>query len=231
MQGGEGVIRRVLPSGSSSADAAAAQRAAASRMAMPRQTAAQASSAPVPVSRAASSSVLYAAMSSSIRPSLVATAAAAPASSIAALRLVAGRLGAVGTRPPAGQLPGVALRAGGTDSRIKTASASEASAAGVPKNASLREGAAGSEAPSFLSSTVVNGTGIAGQGICPNGFVKKERLRFTLSDLAVSTTVGTGTFGRVCVAQHIDSSRWYALKILKKSEVRAYECVTNVRNA
>jgi hypothetical protein len=35
--------------------------------------------------------------------------------------------------------------------------------------------------------------------------VRRERLRFALKDLTVSTTVGTGTFGRVCVAQHLPS--------------------------
>lgn len=59
-----------------------------------------------------------------------------------------------------------------------------------------------------------------GQGLCPHGFVRNERFPFVLADFIISTTVGTGTFGRVCVAQHIESGKWYALKILKKSEVR-----------
>ena len=39
-------------------------------------------------------------------------------------------------------------------------------------------------------------------------------------DLTMHATVGTGTFGRVRVVQHRPSSAYYALKIMKKSEVR-----------
>ena len=49
-------------------------------------------------------------------------------------------------------------------------------------------------------------------------------LLFSLQELAMYATVGTGTFGRVRVVQHKPSGQFFALKILKKSEVRARAC-------
>ena len=43
------------------------------------------------------------------------------------------------------------------------------------------------------------------------GFVRRDLLRFTLRDLIMSTTVGTGTFGRVRVVQYKPTRAWYAL--------------------
>ena len=55
-----------------------------------------------------------------------------------------------------------------------------------------------------------------------------------MQELALHATVGTGTFGRVRVVQHKPSSKFFALKILKKSEVRmkllCLEC-TNLSGA
>jgi hypothetical protein len=48
---------------------------------------------------------------------------------------------------------------------------------------------------------------------------KKTKIGFSLNDLVLSTTVGTGTFGRVRVVQHKPTRDWYALKIMKKSEI------------
>jgi serine/threonine protein kinase len=42
--------------------------------------------------------------------------------------------------------------------------------------------------------------------------------------------VGTGTFGRVRIAQHRPSRAWYALKILKKSEILRLKQVEHIRS-
>jgi hypothetical protein len=48
---------------------------------------------------------------------------------------------------------------------------------------------------------------------------KKTKISFSIGDLVLSTTVGTGTFGRVRVVQFKPTRDWYALKIMKKSEI------------
>lgn len=47
----------------------------------------------------------------------------------------------------------------------------------------------------------------------------REKIKFGLRDLTLHATVGTGTFGRVRVVQYKPTRQWYALKILKKSEI------------
>ena len=49
-----------------------------------------------------------------------------------------------------------------------------------------------------------------------------------LSDLEVKETVGTGTFGRVRLAQHKETGRFFALKILKKQDVLRLKQERNV---
>ena len=49
--------------------------------------------------------------------------------------------------------------------------------------------------------------------------LRDNRLKFTLDDLELKATLGTGTFGRVRLALHKPSGKHYALKILQKSEV------------
>ncbi|KAM3186374.1 hypothetical protein ACTXT7_004439 [Hymenolepis weldensis] len=44
--------------------------------------------------------------------------------------------------------------------------------------------------------------------------------RGQLSDFACLKTVGTGSFGRVCLAQHKRTKRYYAIKILHKAKSR-----------
>jgi serine/threonine protein kinase len=51
---------------------------------------------------------------------------------------------------------------------------------------------------------------------------RKEKLKFALRDVTMLTTVGTGTFGRVRVVQYKPTKQYFAMKILKKSEVRAH---------
>jgi serine/threonine protein kinase len=58
---------------------------------------------------------------------------------------------------------------------------------------------------------------------------RRELMPFTLKDLTLSTTVGTGTFGRVRIALHKPSKQWFALKIVKKSEVLRLKQVDHIR--
>lgn len=55
-------------------------------------------------------------------------------------------------------------------------------------------------------------------------------MKFTLSDLTLSTTLGTGTFGRVRLAHHKASNKYYALKILKKSEIIRLKQVDHIKS-
>lgn len=47
------------------------------------------------------------------------------------------------------------------------------------------------------------------------------KIKFDVSELQLKATLGTGTFGRVRLAKH-PNGKHYALKILKKSEVRMH---------
>jgi len=49
-----------------------------------------------------------------------------------------------------------------------------------------------------------------------------------LKDLKVYGTLGTGTFGRVKLVQHLKTKKTYALKILQKAHIVAYKQQTNV---
>ncbi|KAI8979569.1 camp-dependent protein kinase 9 [Mycotypha africana] len=46
-----------------------------------------------------------------------------------------------------------------------------------------------------------------------------ERPSFTVKDFELQDTLGTGTFGRVYLSRFIPSNKYYAMKVLKKSEV------------
>lgn len=48
---------------------------------------------------------------------------------------------------------------------------------------------------------------------------KAETANWKLSDFELRETLGTGTFGRVRLCRHIETSRYFAIKILKKYEV------------
>lgn len=61
------------------------------------------------------------------------------------------------------------------------------------------------------------------------GDPEKKRIQFTVSELKLLTTLGTGTFGRVRLVQHPDGN-YYALKILKKSEVIRLKQVDHIKN-
>lgn len=48
---------------------------------------------------------------------------------------------------------------------------------------------------------------------------RKNRPRLKLDDFHLLRTLGTGSFGRVHLAQSRHNGRYYAIKVLKKSEV------------
>jgi protein kinase X len=48
---------------------------------------------------------------------------------------------------------------------------------------------------------------------------ESKSLRMELSEFSIMQTLGIGSFGRVRLAQHRETKIYYALKILKKSEV------------
>lgn len=48
---------------------------------------------------------------------------------------------------------------------------------------------------------------------------RKNRPRLQLSDFNLLRTLGTGSFGRVHLAQSRHNARYYAIKVLKKTEV------------
>ncbi len=49
--------------------------------------------------------------------------------------------------------------------------------------------------------------------------ISDEIKGLSLDDFDLSTTVGTGSFGRVRIAKIKDNDKPYALKMLKKSEI------------
>ena len=51
-----------------------------------------------------------------------------------------------------------------------------------------------------------------------------------LTDYDVLSTLGTGSFGRVKLAKHKQSGRFYALKMLKKSDIVKSKQVDHVMN-
>lgn len=68
---------------------------------------------------------------------------------------------------------------------------------------------------------------------CPaqNGEVDGDpRFKYKLEDLELKTTLGTGTFGRVVLAQHKTTKKYFALKIMTISEVIRLKQVEHVRS-
>lgn len=60
--------------------------------------------------------------------------------------------------------------------------------------------------------------------------ISREVQSFTLTDFEVLTTLGTGTFGRVRLVKQLVSSQYFALKILKKSEIIRLKQVTHIKS-
>lgn len=59
---------------------------------------------------------------------------------------------------------------------------------------------------------------------------KTEIEKWKLSDFSVSSTLGTGTFGRVKLVQHKETGEFYAMKILKKRKLIQMKQVLHVRS-
>lgn len=74
-----------------------------------------------------------------------------------------------------------------------------------------------------------SGDALAG-GATPSRQPAKDRLAFSLADLQLKTTVGTGTFGRVRVVLHKPSGRHMALKMLRKTEIVRMRQVEHLKN-
>lgn len=64
-------------------------------------------------------------------------------------------------------------------------------------------------------------------GPAPNIAVNKKS---KLSDFEIKRTLGTGSFGRVHLVRHKDSGKWFAMKVLKKSEVVKLKQVEHTLN-
>jgi len=60
--------------------------------------------------------------------------------------------------------------------------------------------------------------------------LSREQQSFTLTDFEVLTTLGTGTFGRVRLVKQLVSSQFFALKILKKSEIIRLKQVAHIKS-
>jgi serine/threonine protein kinase len=122
----------------------------------------------------------------------------------------------------------------GSSSNLAALAAGAATApasAQVPPRSGSRSSRGSSNSSSsggrHLSRRVLN----AASGASSNGVLRpKEKMKFTLRDMALSATVGTGTFGRVRVAQHRPSKQWCALKILKKSEIIRLKQVEHIKS-
>ena len=54
--------------------------------------------------------------------------------------------------------------------------------------------------------------------------------KFKNRDFEQSTTLGTGTFGRVKLAQHLQSGQHYAIKTMSKSEILRLNQLTHVES-
>lgn len=68
------------------------------------------------------------------------------------------------------------------------------------------------------------------EGEGSEGGVGAAKLGIKLTNLDLLATLGTGTFGRVRLAKHKGDSNYYALKMLKKSEIIRLKQVDHIKN-
>lgn len=58
----------------------------------------------------------------------------------------------------------------------------------------------------------------------------RERRNFGLRDFELKETLGTGTFGRVRLVRHTEDDQYYALKMLKKSDIIRLKQVDHIKS-
>ena len=63
----------------------------------------------------------------------------------------------------------------------------------------------------------------------PSRLPRPESRIYSLSDLEILTTIGTGTFGRVVLSRHAETRKYYALKMMAISEVIRLKQVTTIK--
>lgn len=128
--------------------------------------------------------------------------------------------------------PGGSSAAAASKKRAGGLGSSKATGGGAGGAASGRSGR-GTGAGGTSSAAGDKATGAAGgkaSTATKGGLVRRSQLDFSLRDLRLEKTVGTGTFGRVRVVFHRRKKKYYALKILKKSEVIRLKQVDHIRN-
>eukprot|EP01138_Halocafeteria_seosinensis_P006339 gb/GECG01006480.1/.p1 GENE.gb/GECG01006480.1/~~gb/GECG01006480.1/.p1 ORF type:complete len:312 (+),score=30.93 gb/GECG01006480.1/:1-936(+) len=148
------------------------------------------------------------------------------------------------TRPTGGYTGGASAASAGTSRLGKTGAGSK-----VRTGTSSRHTAKASSAAPTSSTTTgasnsrpARGAGASSRAAPPKTDEKsaassnnarkrpKDKISFGLRDLELSTTVGTGTFGRVRIAFHKTLKKYYALKIMKKSEVIRLRQVEHIKS-
>lgn len=58
----------------------------------------------------------------------------------------------------------------------------------------------------------------------------EDKVEFSLEDFDIIKTIGTGTFGRVCLVQDQDTSHYYALKVLAIADILRLKQTEHVKN-
>jgi len=103
--------------------------------------------------------------------------------------------------------------------------------AGTHATAGKTTASVGAGAGAGAGTSAGSGSGSGSGASTPKGgLVRRSQLEFSLRDLRLEKTVGTGTFGRVRVVFHRRKKKYFALKILKKSEIIRLKQVDHIRN-